>query len=816
MRRFAFCLFISAAAALAGANPSQQPATQQLAPIAIDYPAEGSIFPPEITPPTFLWRDPDSKAAVWRIDITFAGGIPGLQFKAPGERMRVGEIDPRCVTPTNTPTLTQQQSMTRAWMPDNTRWTTIKAQSITAPATVTITGFSDLAMSQAVSRGQVSLYTSKDPVGAPIFYRDVPLMPTEGEKGTIKPLPSTAIKLIQWRLRNIGETKSRVLMENLPTCANCHSFSLDGKTLGLDVDGPQNDKGLYALVSVKKDASIRNEDVIKWSSFQGRLGDKLRAAFMSQVSPDGRFVVTTIEDPGAPGQSRRKDLLDKYYVANFKDYRFLQVFYPTRGILAWYNRETGQLRPLPGADDTRHVQTDGVWSPDGKNVVFAKAVASPPYPDGWRPAQYANDPNETQIKYDLYRVPFNEGRGGAAEPIAGASRNGMSNNFPKVSPDGRWIVYVGCGNGQLMRPDGKLYIVPSQGGEARLMKCNTPLMNSWHSFSPNGRWLVFSSKSRSPFTQMYLTHLDENGNDSPPILIENATAANRAVNIPEFVNIPPDGLLKIDTPAMEYFRTFDRAVELAQKNRTIEAVVEWKKAVELNPDEAKARFNYALALGKQGQLDEAIHQYQKTIDLDPENASAYTNIAVALASTGRMSQALPYFERAAALEPEGARALSNFGAALIEVGRVDEGISYCRKALEIDPRYADAYNSLGSALAKTDRLDEAIAHLEKAVLILPGSFEYRYNLGRFLAAKGSYSRALPHFEQAVRISGGKEPQSLSMFASMNFEVGRFTEAVRLARQALAIAQSQNNQELASEIRERLAIFEAKIPIRPAP
>jgi Tol biopolymer transport system component len=54
------------------------------------------------------------------------------------------------------------------------------------------------------------------------------------------------------------------------------------------------------------------------------------------------------------------------------------------------------------------------------------------------------------------------------------------------------------------------------------------LMNSWHGFSPNGRWLVFSSKSRSPYTQMFLTHLNEAGNDSPAILVENATAANRA------------------------------------------------------------------------------------------------------------------------------------------------------------------------------------------------------------------------------------------------------------------------------------------------
>ena len=43
----------------------------------------------------------------------------------------------------------------------------------------------------------------------------------------------------------------------------------------------------------------------------------------------------------------------------------------------------------------------------------------------------------------------------------------MSNSFPKISPDGRWIVFVQARNGMVMRPDGKLYIVPSVGGEAR-------------------------------------------------------------------------------------------------------------------------------------------------------------------------------------------------------------------------------------------------------------------------------------------------------------------------------------------------------------
>jgi hypothetical protein len=51
---------------------------------------------------------------------------------------------------------------------------------------------------------------------------------------------------------------------------------------------------------------------------------------MAHPSPDGRYAVTTVNEDG--------------FVANFKDYRFLQVFYPTRGILAWYDRDVAHTR----------------------------------------------------------------------------------------------------------------------------------------------------------------------------------------------------------------------------------------------------------------------------------------------------------------------------------------------------------------------------------------------------------------------------------------------------------------------------------------
>jgi len=780
--------------------------------VTIDYPAEESIFPPDMVAPTFLWRDPDKSATTWRIDVTFADGSAGIQARSSGERIEVGEIDERCISETNKlPELTPQQAEARTWKPDATTWEAIKRQSVAGKARVTIAGFVDKDSRQPVSRGHVTIRTSKDPVGAPIFYRDVPLMPSEGENGVIKPLGAKAVPLIAWRLRSVSEPGSRVMMTGLHTCANCHSFSRDGKTLGLDLDGPQNDKGLYALVSIKPEMAIRNEDVIAWSSFRGKLGSQVREGFMSQVSPDGKYVVTTIKPLGTDNQQF-------YYVSNFKDYRFLQVFYPTQGILVWYNRATGEVQHLPGADDPRYVHANAVWSPDGKYLVFARAEARDAYPKGAQLAKYANDPNETPIQYGLYRIPFNGGKGGRPEPIAGASANGMSNSFPKISPDGRWIVFVEAHNGQLMRPDGKLYIVPVEGGQARLMQSNTPLMNSWHSFSPNGRWLVFSSKSRSPYTQMFLAHLDENGQDSPAILIENSTAANRAVNIPEFVNIPPDGMLKIDTPATEFYRLFDVAKELedggspaaipafekalalspedvrgnthlanalVRKGSLEEAIGHYQWALKTNPRYLEARTNLGAALAQQGKLEEAIPEYRKALEVDPKYPDAHADLGIALFRQGRVDEAITHLERAVEINPDFAEAHTNLGVALIQKGRPEEAIAHFEKALQADPQNAEAHTDLGVALLRKGRLEEAIPHLEKALAGNPNSAELNANLGAALAERGRLDEAIPRFQEAVKLVPDSAEFQANLADALS-EKGRLDEAIPHLEKAVTL------------------------------
>jgi tetratricopeptide (TPR) repeat protein len=747
--RFVAIVSVSLAIAFSSALAADPP--HDARPVAILSPADGSVFPPEITPPLIVWRGP-AGATPWTISIHIDGG-QALTASTPGEPPAIGPIDPRTVSPTNSPpALPALYEGATSWRPSNELWQEIKRLTSGRKATLTVS-----AAGHPEARASIRFTTSTDPVGAPIFYRDVPLMPSETKPGTIKPLAPDAIRLIQWRLRDISKPESRVVLEGMPTCANCHSFSADGKTLAMDLDGPDSDKGTYAITSIAPQTTIRREDVMTWNSFEGRPSGSRTIGFMSQISPDGRFAVSTLNED--------------VYTANFRDYRFLQVFYPTRGILAVYNRDTKRIEPLPGADDPHHVHTNAVWSPDGSYLVFARAQARDPYPPGGRMAESSNDPNELPVRYDLYRIPFNHGRGGRAEPIPGASNNGRSNSFPKISPDGRWIVFVQSRNGQLMRPDSELFIVPASGGKARRMNSNTPLMNSWHSFSPNGRWMVFSSKSLSPYTQMFLTHIDENGNDSPAILIENSTAANRAVNIPEFVNIPPDGLLNIDVPAAEFYRIYDKAAAASNAGDFTAAAALWRSALTLEPDDPRAHNNLGVALGGLDLLADAEASLRRAIALKPAYAEAHYNLGGVLHRTGRTAEALASWEHALRLMPDFAGDAARQASALAQAATSDRGAEAWRKTL------VSAYNDRGVVAAGQGNAAEAESNFRKALEIDPVFAQSHYNLGRVLASAGKLDAAADHWLRALD-SKADYPDALFSLASLEAQRGRWGESLR--------------------------------------
>jgi tetratricopeptide (TPR) repeat protein len=335
-----------------------------------------------------------------------------------------------------------------------------------------------------------------------------------------------------------------------------------------------------------------------------------------------------------------------------------------------------------------------------------------------------------------------------------------------------------------MRPDSQLYIVPFGGGTARRLRANTPLMNSWHSFSPNGRWLVFSSKARSPYTQMYLTHLDDDGNDSPAILIDDATAANRAVNLPEFVNIPSDGMLDIQVPAVELYKLISQAMELEQAGKNSDALALWKKALALDPSDVRIQNGIGLSLYVEGDVQESFKHLREAIRINPQFVDSRFNLGKFLLEQGRASEALPELEQVLELRPRSAPGEEAVATAFQALGKSAEALVHWRKALTLDAKDVSALSGAAWLLATAP--DASTRNGAEAVTLA---------------------------ESANELTAGTNAEVLDTLAAAYAENGDFVKARATASLALDLAVAQKDEALADAIRSRIQFYSAGKPFR---
>ncbi len=149
------------------------------------------------------------------------------------------------------------------------------------------------------------------------------------------------------------------------------------------------------------------------------------------------------------------------------------------------------------------------WSHDGETIAYVSASKTL---DGHSGGKFTEPTDE--VKTDIYQVPFNAGKGGAATPVDGASFDEFGEYYPDYSADDAWIAFTRAGSTQgpvYYRPDGEIYIVPASGGTPTRLAANQPpectgqaspgVINSWPKWSPTVResggktyyWLIFSS-----------------------------------------------------------------------------------------------------------------------------------------------------------------------------------------------------------------------------------------------------------------------------------------------------------------------------------
>jgi hypothetical protein len=579
--------------------------------ITVEYPYQDALFPPDIAAPVFRWQDSRPLADKWHIAVRFQDGADVLQFS----------------------------SEKKTWKPAGESWEEIKRRGAGKQVTVEFHGVNKSKWSRTLSGGRVVFGISSDSVKAPIFYREVNLPFEEAVKD-----PSN----IRWRYGVISsDQQPRVVLQKLPVCGNCHSVSKDGKLLCMEVDSG-NDKGAYAVMPIVQDILLDRTKIISWANYRKEDHDPT-FGLLCQVSPDGRYIAGTVKDQALA-----------VYRPNLM---FSQLFFLIKGIVAIYDRQTKKFFALPGADDRKFVQTNATWSPDGRYLVYPRSKAYNLDVFTRQRRALINGPEADSFianqgksfKYDLYRIPFNGGKGGEAVPLAGASKNSMSNYFAKYSPDGKWIVFCKAHNYMLLQPDSRLYIMPAQGGEARELACNLPIMNSWHSWSPNGRWLVFSSKANGPYTQLFLTHIDDAGNSSRPVVLENFTSPSRAANIPEFVNNTADALLHIRSDYLDAYSYYRIANILHQCGDYDKAIPAYREAIKYNPKDYFAHNNLGAILWEKGRPEEAVKEFLAAIDLhidDEDHYQAHTNYAVFLLQGGKFDEAVKELTKAYTLHPD--------------------------------------------------------------------------------------------------------------------------------------------------------------------
>jgi len=116
---------------------------------------------------------------------------------------------------------------------------------------------------------------------------------------------------------------------------------------------------------------------------------------------------------------------------------------------------------------------------------------------------------------------------------------------------------------------------------------------------------------------------------------------------------------------------------------------------------------------EQGRYGRAIDEYTKALDIDPNYAKAYDNRGVALAQEGNLTGAISDFTMAIANNPNDAEAYNNRGHVYARQGLYVQAISDYSNAIKIKPNYAKAYNNRGEAYYNTKKYDRARADVQK-------------------------------------------------------------------------------------------------------
>ena len=173
-------------------------------------------------------------------------------------------------------------------------------------------------------------------------------------------------------------------------------------------------------------------------------------------------------------------------------------------------------------NDSSEMELFPSWSPDGKWLYYCSAHY-----------EYQNRFEDTDellanyrtLQYNLYRLSFDASTMtfGQPELIYDAKSKNRSAVQPRVSQDGRYLLFAEgpWGLFHIWHTSADIGIIDLRTGESLdLRKLNSPLPESYPSFSSNDRWVLFESRrDDGNYTRTYFAYFDRQGRLHKPFMV---------------------------------------------------------------------------------------------------------------------------------------------------------------------------------------------------------------------------------------------------------------------------------------------------------
>jgi Flp pilus assembly protein TadD len=196
----------------------------------------------------------------------------------------------------------------------------------------------------------------------------------------------------------------------------------------------------------------------------------------------------------------------------------------------------------------------------------------------------------------------------------------------------------------------------------------------------------------------------------------------------------------------------ERGIELADRGWLDEAIREFRKAIELDPQSAHAHDNLATVFAEKRQFRDALSEYLAAIKLEPDSPTAHYNLACFL-TTHAVEMAVDEFQESLELDPEYSDAHLNLGLAYADLGKMEDALKEMRRAIELAPDDAFARHELAVLLMDEGDYRGAILQLKDVVRLEPENYEGHLDLGICYAQKGFYEEAERSYRKAEEQKG---------------------------------------------------------------